>query len=107
MKHLLFTLFILIPSISNASGWSTDLTVEKIFTEDSDIIVIYTSGGSVYTNGCSANNWIFHGQNEDRRNRAYSTAMTALVSGKKIRFWFMDDCSSWSYHKAAAIMLLK
>jgi hypothetical protein len=38
-----------------AAGWSAPLTVERGFTENSDLIIIYNQDGSVYTPGCAAN----------------------------------------------------
>ena len=91
-----------------AAGWTEPLTVESIFTEgNTDVIVIYTSGGVQNTNGCLANNWIFLTDNDSRRNRAYSTAMAALASGKKVSFWYTDTCATWSFHSATAIKIIK
>lgn len=107
-RSLFGLLFIVISSSSYAEGWSGELIVDQVITEGkTDLIVIYTSGGDVYTSGCLANKWSFTADNEDRRGRAYSTAMTALASGKKIKLWYTDTCGSWSYHEATSIMLLK
>lgn len=107
-KYILtFSLF-LAPALSDAAGWSAPLTVNNVETEgNSDVLIVYTSGGDNYTPGCTTNNWILSGDSEARRNRMYSTAMTALVSGKKLQFWYGDTCSHWSYHNATAVMLVK
>ncbi|GLQ72198.1 hypothetical protein [Vibrio penaeicida] len=106
-KLLCASLFVLSAS-SFAQGWTEPLTVESVFTEGkTDLIVIQTSGGSVYTNSCVANKWMFKSDTDARRGRAYSTAMSALVSGNKIKLWFTDSCESWSYHGATSIMLIK
>ncbi|CCN45581.1 conserved hypothetical protein [Vibrio nigripulchritudo MADA3029] len=107
-KKLLCASLFALSTSSFAQGWTESLTVESVFTEGTtDIIVIQTSGGSVYTNSCLANLWIFKSDTDARRGRAYSTAMSALVSGKKIRLWYTDSCESWSYHGATSIKLMK
>lgn len=109
MNKIIFAIsLILISGVCNAAEWSSALTVEKVFTEGkSDIVVVYTSGQNGSTNGCSLNNWIFTADTEARRNRAYSTLMSALLSGKKILLWRTDSCANWSYHEATSVMLLK
>jgi hypothetical protein len=77
-----------------ASTWTPPLTVERAFTEDSDLIVIYTTGASQYTAGCTANHWIFVGANEARRGRAYATLLAAIASGKKVSFRVQDECAT-------------
>jgi hypothetical protein len=44
----------------HAAGWSAPLTIDRSFTENSDLIVIYTLGGGVYSPGCESNTWSFH-----------------------------------------------
>lgn len=109
MKRILIVMCMLILSLqANAGGWTEPLTVERAFTEaNTDIIVIYTSGGVENTPGCAANSWIFLADSEDRRNRGYSTAMAGLVSGKKVSFWYGDTCAAWGYHGATTIQLHK
>ncbi len=109
MKKLFLIMFAVLFSTSAfAGGWSNLLTVERVFTEGkTDLIVIYTSGGIQRTDGCIANTWIFEADNESRRNRAYSTAMAAIASGKKISFWYADTCSARNYHGATSIQLHK
>ena len=96
--------------------WSHSLIVEKIFTEDSDMIVAYTSAvdpakeNTVLREGCLPNKWIFTTTSGDRRNRAYSTLMTALVSGKQIKMFVspsVTNCAAWSFHPTSAVMLFK
>jgi len=109
MKQVIFVIsLILISGVCNAAEWSSELVVEKVFTEGkSDIVVIYTSGQSRLTDGCSVNNWSFTADTESRRNRAYSTLMSALLSGKTILLWRTDSCAEWEYHEATAVMLVK
>ncbi len=92
---------------AHAGTWSPPLTVEYAFTENSDLIVTSTLNGAQITEGCVANKWIFHGDNDERRARAYSTLLTALVSGKKVQFWVQDTCAEWNYHLIYAIKLLR
>jgi hypothetical protein len=90
---------------AQAGSWTIPLTVERAFTEDSDLILIYTAGASQYTAGCTANHWIFVGANEARRGRAYATLLTAIASGKKVSFWVQDECASWAYHRVSAVQI--
>jgi hypothetical protein len=94
-----------LPASANAAGWSEPLTITQAFVEDSDIIAIYTSGGTQNTPGCAANAWIFVASSEERRARAWATILSALMSGKKIQFWFGDTCAAWNYHKATSVMV--
>ena len=108
MNKYLGILLLTLPTLSYGGGWTEPLTVDTVLTEGAtDLIVIQTSGGSQSVNGCVLNNWIFIADNENRRNRAYSTAMAALASGKKISLWYGDTCSTWSFHSATSIKLLK
>lgn len=91
----------------NAGGWSGELTVTNTFTEAiTDTIAVYTTGGIVYSPGCAANAWIIPADTTARANRAYATIMTALATGKKIRFWYQDACSLWTYHGGSSVMLV-
>jgi hypothetical protein len=103
---LALTLF-LASSIASAAGWSDALKVEQAFVENSDLVVIYTSGGSAYTSGCTANAWVFRADSDARRGRGWATVLTALTTGQRIRLWFNDTCAIWSFHDATSIMLLK
>jgi|GEM_PF-2772664 len=108
LKRVFIGVLFMFSSNLYAQGWTESLTVESVFTEGkTDIIVINTSGGGTYTSSCLPNQWIFQSDTDARRSRAYSTAMAALASGKKIRFWYTDSCENWSYHGATAIMLVK
>lgn len=106
-RFFLVMLMLLTTGPAWASGWSPPLTVESAFTEDSDMIVIYTSDAGVYTPGCSQNAWVYRATTETRRARAWATVLAALTSGQELRLWYSDNCSSWSYHDATAIMLRK
>lgn len=89
-----------------AAGWTGDLTVTAAFTEDSDFIVINTSGGGIYTSGCTANAWVFTGSTDARRAREYATVLAAIAAGKSIRFWYTDTCGIWGYHQAYSVMIV-
>jgi hypothetical protein len=91
------------PTSANAQ-WTVEMTITSAFVEDSDAIVIYTAGGG--NNGCAANSWVFHAANEDRRGRAWATALTALSLGKKIKFWFSGGCGAFGFHQASAIQII-
>jgi hypothetical protein len=106
-KYFCSIILCMASQVANAA-WTGDLVIDKAFVENSDLIVLYTSGGSVYKEGCIANNWILRADNEDRRNRMYSTALAAFMSGKKVNLWYDEaTCDAWSYHKATSIQILK
>ena len=108
MEKICLAIVLLVSSIScNAAGWTSPLTVARAFTEDSDIIVVYTEEGGQYTPGCTINAWIFRASTDARRGRAWATILTALGTGQKIMFWFNDTCSAWSFHDATSVMLAK
>lgn len=102
----LLSLFIL-SSACQADGWTGELSVASAFTEaKTDLLVVYTSGGSGYTPGCSVNAWIFTADTAARGNRGYATVLAALATGKKIKFWYRDSCAIWSFHEATSVMLV-
>jgi hypothetical protein len=104
---LLIALVALSTQKGYAAGWSADLTVVNAFVEgNTDLIVVSTSNGASYTSGCTVNSWIFVADTDARRSRAYATIVAALTSGKKIRFWYGDSCSTWNYHSASSVMLV-
>ena len=89
-----------------SAGWSQPLTVDRLMTEGTtDLIVVFTTGGSEYTTGCVVDAWIFEANTNDRRNRAYSMILAALAGGKQISLYYADTCGSWSYHKATSIRI--
>jgi hypothetical protein len=91
-----------------ADGWTPELTVTSAFTEDSDIIVVYTSDGGTYAPGCSANSWIFSITASDaRRSRVWATLLTAIATGQKLSFWYTNACATWSYHNFTSIKIIK
>lgn len=93
--------------ISQAAGWTAELTVTSVFTEAStDLIVAYTSGGQVYAAGCAANSWIFPASTTARASRGYATLLSAVATGKKIKFWFSDTCGTWGFHEGTSVMLV-
>ena len=106
MKPFIAGLAMMLVSISShAAGWSAPVTIDRSFTENSDLIVIYTLEGGVYTPGCTANTWIFVANSETRRARAWATILTAQATGQKVQLWFTDTCTTWNYHEVSSIML--
>ena len=104
-KYVLLSL-LFFSGLCNAQGWSDALTVKSTMTEGmTDLIIATTEGDTIYTTNCVANQWIFKSDAEDRRNRAYSTLMAAVASGKKVKLWYTDSCSSWNYHEATSVSL--
>ena len=107
MRTTISALFLMMAGNLQAAGWSAPLTIDRSFTENSDFIVIYTLEAGVYTPGCSANAWIFVANSDARRGRAWSTILASQATGQKVQLWFTDQCTTWSYHEASAIMLHK
>lgn len=105
-KLILLASTLMFSIVSHAGGWSAELTVTSAFTEaTTDTLVVYTTGGSVYASGCAANAWIIPADTTARASRAYATVLTALTTGKKIRFWYQDTCAIWSYHSGTSVMM--
>jgi hypothetical protein len=105
MLKSLITTTLLLAGAAHAAGWSGPLTVDRSFTENSDLIVIYTLEGGIYTPGCQTNAWIFVASTDSRRARAWAAILSAQATGQKIQLWYTDQCAIWSYHEAASIML--
>ena len=89
---------LLVAAPASAEGWTADLTISTAFTEDSDLLVVSTTDGIQSTPGCTINQWIINSASEERRARAWATVLTAIGTGKKIRFWTRNTCATWSYH---------
>jgi hypothetical protein len=107
MRITISALLLMMAGSLQAAGWSSPLTIDRSFTENSDLIVIYTVEGGVYTPGCHASSWIFVASSDARRSRAWATILAAQATGQKVQLWFTDQCTTWSYHEASAIMLHK
>ena len=107
MRGLMIGLLFTFLSTSIWAGtWSEKQYVKRTFTEDSDLIIVYTDGAKEYASGCHKSSWSIKLANDQRRGRAYSTVMTALVSGKPVAFWVNTDrCGVWNYHEATAIQI--
>lgn len=106
-KPLILLASLVLATVCQAAAWTDELTVSSAFTEaKTDLIVVYTSGGTTYTPGCQANAWIFTADTNARGNRAYATVLSALATGKKIKFWYTDACSTWSFHEGTSVMLV-
>jgi hypothetical protein len=108
MRRLLMAAgLIVIGSVAHGAGWTPPLTVESGFTENSNDLIIITSGGAVYTTGCSQNNWVFRANSDAQRGRAWATILTALASGLRVKFWYTDNCGTYAYHDAIAVMIVR
>ncbi len=107
MKRFLMTSMLLAAGVANAGGWTSPLTVNRVFTENTENIVVYTAEGAVYTAGCVGASYIFHASTDAQRNRAYATLLAAVTTGQKVQLWYTDACTTWSYHDVTAVMLLK
>ena len=81
-RSVLFVALLLMSGLGRAAGWTNDLTASYSFVEGStDLVVIGTSDGVVNTPGSVLNAWMFIADSEIRRNRAYSTILTAIAAG--------------------------
>ncbi len=86
-----------------AAGWTDELTIDAVWIQD-NLIVAETSGGAgVYYTGCVSSKYIMSLTNTDSKNQALSMLMTAAATGKKIKFWYQDNCLNWNYHSASAV----
>jgi hypothetical protein len=96
------------PTTALAGGWTADLTVTSVNTEASSDLIYWTVSPTVsYAAGCDATNWMMVlPSNSDRSSRFYSTLMTALATGKKVRLWYADTCNTWNYHGATSIKIV-
>jgi hypothetical protein len=89
-----------------AAGWTGRIKVVAVFTEaTTDMVVFYTTGGSVYAPGCVANDWIFTGTTDARLARGYAALLSALHTGADVQVWFSDTCATWAYHNATSIQV--
>ena len=75
-----FVFMVLLTGIYQEQGCSAKLTVDSVIYQDIDIIILYTSGGGVYTHDCNANQWNVRAQSSDRTSHMYSTLMAVLRS---------------------------
>ena len=96
---------IALSSVAMAGGWTPPLTIASAFVEDSNLVIVYTSDGAQFTPGCVVNSWSFSTTTEERRGRAWATILSALMSKKKVRFWYADVCDVWNYHNVKSIMV--
>ena len=104
MKKIVLILILSFPRLALAGGWTDSLEIEKIQVYgSSDMILVYTKGGSVYTQGCEANRWQITATDAEGRNRVYSTLLAAYMSKQKVAFWYGDTCGLWSYHTSNII----
>ncbi len=110
MRQFLVVISILLSLISpaNAAGWSAELTIDSMFVYGhNDQIVINTSGGAVYTAGCIADRWFLTSNTPERYARLYSTLLSAMHTGKKVKLWYVDSCTTWNYHEAQIVAAYK
>jgi hypothetical protein len=106
MKSRFFAALMLLFGLpAHAGGWSGPLTIDRIWTENSDMIAIYTTGAPVFTSGCSQNAYLFRATNDAQRARAYATLLTAIATGQRIELWYNDTCTTWSFHDVTSIMI--
>jgi hypothetical protein len=94
-------------TLAQAQTWSQEVTIAGAYTEDSDAIIVYTTGSPNYVSGCVTNSWSFTASTEERRARMWATILTALTSGTKVKFWVAGDCGAYSYHHATAVQLVR
>lgn len=107
MNRLLMTSFLTVAGTAHAGGWTDPMTISRVFTENTDNIVIYTVEGAIYTPGCVGASYIFRASNDAQRSRAYATLLAAITTGQKVQLWYTESCATWSFHDVTAVMLLK
>lgn len=107
LRKIVASILLLTAVPAYAAGWTGELVVLSLNTESTnDVIYFQVSPAAVYTTGCDASHWMINPTTEGRQQRAYSTLLTAMMAGKKIRLWYTDSCSSWSYHSATAVKII-
>lgn len=107
MKSLLFIAGVFFSTASSAAGWTAPLTISSFFSEGkTDLIIVYTADDGNYTTGCLGRSWSITTDTSSRAGRVYATLLTALTTGKKVKFWYTDSCGPWSYHEATAVMIV-
>jgi hypothetical protein len=90
-----------------AAGWTSEMSIVSINTEaGSDLVYFMVSPATTYAAGCDSSNWIVSSATEARAQRFYSTLMSAMLSGKKVKFWYTDTCGSFGYHTATAVKIV-
>ena len=107
---LLSTMWMVVVPTMNvmAEGYSNALVVEDIIAYGgSNMLVVSTSGGSVYTTGCVANSWVITSSDTQLLDRVYSTLLTAMTTNRKIKFWYKDVCGAWNYHVSENVRIYK
>jgi len=104
---LLLLLVIFVPNITFAQGWSAPLTVTEVYVYgDQDTIEVVTDGGTQYVPTCSVNAWEITATNAEGKNRIYSALLSAQISGKRVRFWYVDTCGGNGHHATNTLRLL-
>lgn len=100
LATLLFIPILGLPTCVLADAWSGQLAVESVVTYgNSDLILVYTTGGSEYVPGCSVDKWTVVADTEERRNRIYSTLLAAAAAGNQISIWYdTSGCGTYDYH---------
>jgi hypothetical protein len=95
------------PIIGHAAGWTSEMSIVSLNTEaSSDLVYLTVSPAVTYATGCDANNWMITSNTEARAQRFYSTLMSAMLAGKKVRFWYADTCATWGYHNATSVKIV-
>lgn len=105
-KTLLIMILIFSSFMATAAGWTGYLQVEDIYVYGNhDRILVVTDNSTQYTPGCSLKTWELAGSNAEAKQRLYSAVLAANMSGRKIRFWYDDECGISNYHRTSVMRL--
>jgi hypothetical protein len=108
MKRLLISLLLAaFAATASAGNWTPPITVTSAFTEDSDILAVYTSDTTVYVPGCGGGTWMYSvASPETRKARVWATILAAIAAGHKVSFWYQDSCATWGFHHFTAVKIV-
>lgn len=105
--RVILAVILTVPALgAQASGWTEPVTIASAFVEDSDYLIVYTKESRQYAANCDGKSWHIYAANDARRSRIWATVLTAAATGKKIQFWYTDNCGVWGYQSATAVKIV-
>lgn len=107
MKTISFIILFSIYVVNNLSYAEMSPHLNLAFVKSGDQDAIYVTTKDLITfNGCSTSHWQITAANAERRNRIYSTLITALISGRKIKLEYGTECGDFNYHKGSSVEIV-
>lgn len=94
MNHALGAVLLLFSSVASAGGYTVYAQPTEIEVVNNGLL-IYGSFGNVMS--CGYPNAVFYPATHQNYNVVSAMAMTAIVSGKTMKF-YVDQCVSLSFH---------